>query len=149
MEDILPVVVFAFNRPRKLRRVLQALRTQSIEQLVIFVDGARHAADLPLVQASRSLARGVDWAPVEMHLWEENRGLNGFIDNISLVMETYRWAIFVEDDCLPTPGFCRFMRQALERYLDFPGCLFDWSVPAFNEAGVQRLSLHADQQRPV
>jgi hypothetical protein len=102
MKELLPVVIFAFNRPQKLRRVLEALRTQSIEQMVIFIDGPRQPGDLPLVE------------------WEENRGLNGFIDNISLVMESYRWAIFVEDDCLPMPGYCQFMRQALERYFNFP-----------------------------
>ena len=61
----------------------------TVERVVIFVDGPRHADDLPQVEACRSMARGVDWAPVELHLWEDNRGLNGFIDNISLVMDTY------------------------------------------------------------
>ncbi len=85
MSEPLPVVVFAFNRPQKLRRILDALHAQSIERVVIFVDGPRHADDLPQVEACRSLACGVDWAPAELNLWEDNRGLNGFIDNISLV----------------------------------------------------------------
>jgi len=120
MSEPLPVVVFSFNRPQKLRRILDALHAQSVERVVIFVDGPRHADDLPQVEACRSMARGVDWAPVELHLWEDNRGLNGFIDNISLVMDTYPWAIFVEDDCLPMPGFYAFMRHALEQYADCP-----------------------------
>jgi glycosyltransferase involved in cell wall biosynthesis len=140
MKEILPVVVFAFNRPHKLKRILEALRPQPIDRMVIFVDGPRHASDLPQVEASRSLARGVDWAPTELHLWEDNRGLNGFIDNISLVMEAYRWAIFVEDDCLPMLGYCQFMRQALERYNDCP--------EVFSIGGYQPLAKRALKDYP-
>jgi hypothetical protein len=116
----LPVVVFAFNRPRKLSRILQALRTQSIDRLIIFVDGPRNIADHPQVEACRRLARSVDWAPSENHFWENNHGLVGFIEDISLVLDAHPWAVFVEDDCLPMPGFYKFIRQALERYSDYP-----------------------------
>jgi hypothetical protein len=116
----LPCVIFAFNRPDKLKRVLEALRPQGIERLVVFVDGPRHPGELRQVEACRVLARQVDWAETELHLWEENRGLNGLLENISLVLEQHPWAVFVEDDCLPVTGFYRFMRQALERYQDIP-----------------------------
>lgn len=112
----LPCVVFAFNRPDKLRRVLDALRPQGIKRLVIFVDGPRKPEELAQVEACRELARKVDWSNTALHLWEENRGLGGLVDNISLVFETYPQAVFVEDDCLPSPGFYEFMRQALEVY---------------------------------
>ncbi|MFM8321704.1 MAG: hypothetical protein ACKOC5_12390 [Chloroflexota bacterium] len=112
----LPVVVFGFNRPEKLRRVLHALRTQAVDRLVVFIDGPRTEADRPAVAACQALARSVDWAPSELHLWAENRGQQKLLDNINLVLEKYPWAIILEDDCLPMPGFYVFMRRALERY---------------------------------
>jgi len=134
MSALLPVVVFAFNRPRKLRCILEALRPQRVDRLIIFVDGPRHEEDRPLVEACRSLARQVDWAPPELHLWEDNRGLPGFIDHITLVMQAYPWAVFVEDDCLPMPGFYSFMRQALAQYRDCP--------KVFSIGGYQPLAAH-------
>jgi hypothetical protein len=116
MSEPIPVVVFAFNRPRKLKRILEALRPQHIDRLVVFIDGPRHSGDLLQVRACQSLARGVDWTQLETYFWEDNRGLKGLIDNISLVMEAFSWAIFVEDDCLPMPGYYSFMCRALERY---------------------------------
>jgi glycosyltransferase involved in cell wall biosynthesis len=117
-EALLPVVLFAFNRPKKLRRVLEALQAQKIDRLVIFVDGPRGSADRQAVEACRSLARSVDWCKTELHFWEQNWGLPGLADNIGLALEKYPWAAFVEDDCLPMPGFYSFMHQALQRYQD-------------------------------
>ena len=114
--SILPCVVFAFNRPNKLKRVLDAIRSQGIERLIVFVDGPRNDGDLPKVEACRQLARQVDWAPTEFHFWEENHGLARLTENIDLVMEDYAAAVVVEDDCLPMPGFYPFMTQALAHY---------------------------------
>lgn len=115
-ENTIPCVVFAFNRPDKLMRVLSALRNQGSERLFLFVDGPRNAADENLVEECRSIARSVDWAEKELFLWEENRGLGGLVGNIDVVFEAHESAMFLEDDCLPSPGFSRFMRQALTRY---------------------------------
>lgn len=84
--------------------------------MVIFVDGPHKPEERSQVEACRTLARQVDWVETELFLWEENRGLNGLLDNISLVFEKYSSAVFLEDDCLPMPGFYHFMRKALEHY---------------------------------
>jgi len=115
----LPCVVFAFNRPNKLTRILDALKDQQIDQLIIFIDGPREKEDLEKVEACRTLARRIDWVETELYLRNENHGLPGISDNISLVFEKHTWAVFVEDDCLPMPGFYGFMRQALERYQEY------------------------------
>jgi hypothetical protein len=116
----LPVIVFAFNRPEKLKRVLGALSRQAVDRLIVFVDGPSHVGDDLAVQACRSLARQVDWAETELHFWDENHGLGRLTENIDLVLASYLWAVIVEDDCLPVPGFYEFMRQALLRYQDRP-----------------------------
>ncbi len=140
MSDLVPVVVFAFNRPRKLRRILEALRPQRVDRLILFVDGPRHADDRSPVEACRSLARQVDWTQPELHLGEDNRGLPGFIDHISLVLQSYPWAVFVEDDCLPMPGFYSFMRWALAQYRDCP--------QVFSIGGYQPLAAHVFKDDP-
>ena len=115
-EDIVPCVVFAFNRPDKLERVLWALKTQGIDRLIVFVDGRRDDADVELVERCRTIAKGVDWVSRELHFSKQNRGLPGLSKNIGVVLETCRSAVFLEDDCLPLPGFYSFMRQALFHY---------------------------------
>ena len=114
--NLVPCVVFAFNRPDKLQRVLSALRTQDIDRLIVFVDGPRGDADVKPVERCRAVARDVSWVDKELHFGEQNRGLPGLSDNIGTVLKAYRSAVFVEDDCLPMPGFYSFMRRALSHY---------------------------------
>lgn len=112
----MPCIVFAFNRPDKLERVLMALKTQDIARLIVFVDGPRDHADVKLVEQCKTIAKNVDWIDAELYFKEKNYGLSGISDNISKVMESYESAIFVEDDCLPMLGFYSFMKQALVHY---------------------------------
>jgi len=114
-----PCVVFAFNRPEKLVRVLTALQQQNIDSLVVFVDGPRHDADVPSVRLCKAIAEHVDWTNTELHFGEQNQGLPGLADNITLVLNEYPSAVFLEDDCLPMPGFYSFMHQALAHYKSF------------------------------
>jgi hypothetical protein len=111
-----PLVLFAFNRPHKFRRVLAALQDQGVPRLLILVDGPRSQADWRGVQACQELARGVSWARTDLFFSPQNHGLAGLSQNISRVLESHPAAIFLEDDCLPVPGFYDFMRRALAHY---------------------------------
>lgn len=113
---VIPVALFAFNRPDKLQSVLDALKPQGIEHMVIFVDGPRNESDVAAVERCKGVASAVDWAETELCFREENRGLMGLKENISQVFAKHESAIFVEEDCLPMPGFHSFMTQALEHY---------------------------------
>lgn len=115
-----PVVVFAYNRPEKLRRVLRALRAERPARLIVYVDGPRSKQDEHGVGACRALAKAVDWADAELHLSETNQGVASLKQKIDAVFAQYPAAIFLEDDCLPSKGFYRFMGAALEHYQDHP-----------------------------
>lgn len=111
-----PCVVFAFNRPDKLQRILSALKSQDIERLILFVDGPRDERDVDPVEECKRIAEAVNWVDKELHFRDQNRGLPGLGDNIGTVLKAYRWGVFVEDDCLPMPGFYAFVRRALSHY---------------------------------
>ena len=114
--NAVPVVLFAFNRPEKLQSVLDALKPQGIQKLIVFVDAARHTADEPMVERCKQMAKAIDWVETELSFGETNRGNYGLKENVSRVLRAYASAIFVEDDCLPMPGFYSYMTQALEHY---------------------------------
>jgi hypothetical protein len=65
----------------------------------------------------------------ELYLWDENHGVGSLADNISLVLEQYTAAIFLEGDCLPMPGFYGFIRQALEYYRTTDNIFFFRWIP--------------------
>jgi len=114
--NTVPCVIFGFNRPRTLKRVIRALSTQGIDKIIIFIDGPRNNYDIELVENSRKISEAVDWAEKELYFWDENKGLERLHENINQVMMEYPQAVFVEDDCLPMPGFYQFMTKALDIY---------------------------------
>ncbi len=102
--------------PTKVGRILAALRQQNIDRLVVFVDGPRTPDDQAMVEACQQISRSVAWVEKELHFSEQNSGSRNLHHNIGKVFEQYPAAIFLEDDCLPMPGFYAYMRQALAHY---------------------------------
>ncbi|MBN2301154.1 MAG: glycosyltransferase family 4 protein [Lentisphaerae bacterium] len=74
----------------------------------------------------------IDWAHVVKRYAEQNGGLLGILDKITEVMTETQRAVFVEDDCLPSPGFYDFMTQCLEYY--------DCDKQVFSIGGYQPIS---------
>jgi glycosyltransferase involved in cell wall biosynthesis len=111
-----PCVLFAFNRPETFAQVVSAVRTQDVDHILVFIDGPRNERDLKGVEECKSIAKGIDWVGVDYIIKEKNEGLAGISNNISAVFKLYDSAVFIEDDCLPMPGFYSVMKQALERY---------------------------------
>jgi len=70
--DIVPCVVFAFNRPEKLQRILEALRPQNIDRLIALTESWRDfdtASDLKEHASQSAYASAADGqdARVEFH----------------------------------------------------------------------------------
>ena len=114
--NAVPCVVFAFNRPNKLQRVLAALREQGVPKLYVFVDGPRDERDVAAVNECRKIAKAIDWVHKETVFYEKNRQFEGMPDDWASVLERHRAAAILEDDCLPMPGFYSFMCRALDHY---------------------------------
>lgn len=130
-----PVVVMIFNRPEATARVLAEIRKARPSRLFVIADGPRpgHDRDGPLCRETRQvIANGVDWpCQLKTDYAETNLGCGRRIaTGIDRVFAQVDEAIFLEDDCLPTPEFFRFCSELLARYRENPqvgqvsGCTF-------------------------
>ncbi len=97
---------------------------------------------------ARNLAQGVRWAETELSFSEENRGSWTQAHLVNQVLQRYPWAIFLEDDCLPVPGFYDFMRRALEHYAGRAAGLLNWRLPAPTAGVLPGLPLLFGQRGP-
>jgi hypothetical protein len=118
-----PIVVFAYRRPNHLERVLNALADNygaAQSRLLIYCDGAKSAADLPDVEATRAVARNAGgFAHREIIERQSNYGLsNSIISGVNEVCDQFSRAVVLEDDVLPTPFFLKFCNDALDKYAD-------------------------------
>lgn len=112
-----PIVIFAFNRPDSLQRLIESLSASpifKISEKYIFIDGPRTHSDKIMVSRTANIARTVTPNVVES---VHNKGLaNSIIKGVNTVLERHEKVIVLEDDLWCAPGFLNYMNQGLERY---------------------------------
>lgn len=122
--QLAPVIVFAYNRPDHLRKVLESLQ-QNAEAassiLYVYCDGAKPGADahtLSNIEAVQTVAREKAWCK-EVHVIasQENKGLaSSVISGVEEVLAQHGKAIVMEDDLVSSPYLLRYMNDALDAY---------------------------------
>lgn len=121
-----PIIVFAYNRPDHLSATLDALSKNELADqsvLYIFTDGPKEGASeecLQRIAAVREIAHLQNWAKETFVVeTESNKGLaTSIITGVTEVVNRYGRVIVLEDDMVTSPGFLRYMNDALEMYKD-------------------------------
>lgn len=117
-----PLVIFAFNRPDKLARILESInkQTKSPDEIIAFVDGPREgrADDRQFVQAVKSLLISYG---AEVNCRASNYGCaRSIMEGVNEVSKEYKSFIVLEDDVLPVSSWYSSMTTLLERYAGEP-----------------------------
>lgn len=120
---MLPIVIFAFNRPALLQRTLTALAANDFADkaiLTVFCDGPRHEKDEPGTRAVRELAKKAQgFAAVEVVERPKNMGCaDSVIDGLTEMFRLHERLIVIEDDIVTSPYTLRFLSEGLARYAD-------------------------------
>jgi len=124
MTDILsPIVLFVYNRPDILQKVLFNLRQNpeiSSSKLIVFSDGPKKEEDSNRVNEVRKLISEITWCKETVLVSaQENMGLTkSIIAGVTKVLEEHETVIVLEDDLLVGKGFLSYMNAALSLYRD-------------------------------
>ena len=121
-----PIVIFSYNRPDHLGKTLAALRQNELAAdsiLYVYCDGPKADAtdrQRERISANREVAHAVTGFK-ELHVVEreENVGLkDNIVGAVTEIVNRYGKIITLEDDVVTSPGFLRYMNDALETYKD-------------------------------
>ncbi|AMN42099.1 hypothetical protein [Rhodoplanes sp. Z2-YC6860] len=122
--DAVPVVLFLFNRPASLARVVDILCRVRPQLVLAIADGPRpdHPEDIPRCIAARKIVERLDGScRVIRHFAETNLGCDPRIrTGLTWAFEHISEAIVLEDDVVPDPSFFPWCAQMLDRYRDEP-----------------------------
>lgn len=119
-----PIVMFVYNRADHFEQTYRALSNcpeAKESELFVFSDGAKSEAGAAKVQDVRNVlyAAKKEKAFKEFHIVENpiNWGLaKSVIDGVTQVIEQYGTVIVVEDDCVVSPYFLKYMNDGLHIY---------------------------------
>lgn len=132
-----PVAIFAFNRPDKLRRLIDSLHACELSDrthFVFFVDGPRHDRDARLVAEVTAIATNSGLASSEVRASETNKGLRRSVYNgVGTLVKSHGRVIVLEDDLILSSIALRYFNESLDRYADDESiwsiCGYLWDVP--------------------
>lgn len=124
MPELAPILVFCFERPLHLRRVLESLAgnpESARSHLILRMDGPPQdvaPGRRERMESVRALLRERRWCgTVEIHESSFNKGLAAsVIEGVSDAVQRFGRVIVLEDDLECAPFFLRFMNNALEVY---------------------------------
>lgn len=122
--DLAPIALFVYARPSHTRKTLEALQNNKLAEksmLYIFSDGPKAEANdktLGKISEVRSLIRKQQWCKqVQIIEADNNRGLaKSIIEGVSQVVNKHGRVIVLEDDLETSPGFLKYMNNALALY---------------------------------
>ncbi len=132
--ETVPVLLLGFNRPDKLRRVIEPLRAIRPQRVFVAVDGPRAARE---GEAGRCLAtqraaeEAIDW-PCEKHflLRPHNLGCRAAVSGaITWAFQQVEELLIIEDDCIIDPSFVALCQVLLDRYRNDERI---WNIAAVN-----------------
>ena len=115
-----PVLVLGFNRPDRVRTLIERLRVVKPERIFFAVDGPRShvETDRKLVSETHSLVSELNWGcEVSTHFQESNLGCaEGVTAGINWFFTQVGEGIILEDDVIPSESFFQFSAELLERF---------------------------------
>jgi len=113
-----PVLLIAFNRPERLKRLIASIEPHRPPKVRIAIDGPRQnvESDFELVNATRLEADNINWTDdVIVHSHSHNLGITDAIPwAVSWILTEFEHAIIIEDDVTIGPDFLNFMNRALQ-----------------------------------
>jgi hypothetical protein len=117
-----PVIFCIFNRPDTTLRVFNEIAKARPPALYIVADAARPnvRGEDALCQQTRIITEKIDWpcevirdyAPINLGCKQR------IYSGITNAFKQFDFAIILEDDCLPSPDFFRFIDTMRDRYQD-------------------------------
>ena len=130
-----PIVIFSYDRPDHLRQTLDALAKNDLaneSELFVYCDGAKERSKvsgerlaeydsyLTRIEENRKVAHGASgFKFVKVIEREKNIGLKAnIVGAVTEILNQYGRVITLEDDIVTSPGYLRFMNEALEIYKD-------------------------------
>lgn len=118
-----PVIVFTYNRPDYLKRVIEALQNNIYADqtdLFVYSDGAKNANVQHLVEETRNYINTITgFKSVNLICRDKNWGLApNIVDGITTIINRFGRVIVLEDDHVTSRFFLQYMNEALELYKD-------------------------------
>lgn len=114
----IPILLIIYNRPKVLKKQLNALAKIKPKNLYVFCDGFKNEKDKLLVDETRFLINNLTWdCKIKTNFKKNNLGCKKGVESaIDWFFKNVEQGIILEDDCVPNKHFFKFSTELLDLY---------------------------------
>ena len=110
------IVIFGYNRPSHLMRVLIALEDYKIKKIHFFLDGPKDSKDKIVQKQILFMIKQNKKINIVLHKSKKNLGIaKSIINGMDKMAKKYDKIIVIEDDCIPRKEFFQFFKKMLNK----------------------------------
>jgi len=109
------IVIFAYNRPSHLKRVLFSLEDYGIREFFVILDGPKNKKDKIIQDEIIFTIKSIKFATAKLIKNNSNLGLaKSITKGVTAILNKFENIIVLEDDCIPYKQFFTFMSNQLK-----------------------------------
>ena len=126
MSKLVPVALFAYNRPEHFRKTIEALAKNHLASdtlFYLFIDGPKNEHDKKSGLKIEAIASEYEknFASIELMVSNSNKGLAGsIVSGVTKMLERFDSIIVLEDDLVTSPFFLEYMNEGIRLYKNHP-----------------------------
>jgi hypothetical protein len=110
------IVLFGYNRPSHLMRVLIALENYNIKKIHFFLDGPKNSKDKIVQKQIIFMMENNRNINITIHKSKKNLGIaKSITTGLNTISKKYKKMIIIEDDCIPRKEFFQFFIKLLNK----------------------------------
>lgn len=139
MKNNISIILFAYNRPSHLRRVLIALENQNIHEINLFLDGPKNNNDKIIQKEIKQFFVNNKFnKKIKRNIFisKKNKGLAVSLEKgITKIAKKCKYIIILEDDCIPREGFFKYIKQNMNNLKNLKniGAICCYQIPEIHE----------------
>lgn len=110
------ILLFGYNRPSHLRRLLISLENQKIKNNVYFImDGPKSKLDKIVQKEIRLMTEKNHYLNIKCYFRTKNFGLaKSIVDGLKKIKKKSKYYLILEDDCIPRVGIFEYINTAIK-----------------------------------
>jgi len=130
------IILFGYNRPSHLMRVIIALEDYNIKDIHLFLDGPKNLKDRAIQKQIIFIVKQSKNINFTLYKSQKNLGIAKSINRgLNLISKKYKKMIIIEDDCVPRKEFFHFFNKMLnaKNFSSEIGAICSYQFPKMHE----------------
>ena len=139
------ILIFSYNRPSHLKRVLISLENYNEKNINIILDGPKNKKDKLIQEEVKKVIIGDQKIKLNFIFRKKNLGLaKSIVKTLDYYSQKFKYMIIIEDDCIPRKEFFPYIKKGImmNKRNKSIGAVCGYQLPKLHEKNNKNLNLY-------